>query len=208
MGNTEYKWCTKLVRQRFPGSQSNGSTTPVILGWFLINGSTGRKILIRWDRKWHRDWERWDFSWTGEAVSPSGMVLCSISSSSVPWWTMRGPLGGPPLASISRNCKCCSPSVFALLPVHPGTLVTGKFTTTWESPYFSDHIRFLTERFDSKLADVGNPLVEQLGRHLRWPSVDLRPLTRGKQDCQLPLFRLHWLRVSVIFISCKANARV
>jgi len=33
--------------------------------------------------------------------------------------------------------------------------------------YFSDHIRSLTERFDSKLADVGNPLVEQLGRHLR-----------------------------------------
>jgi hypothetical protein len=34
-------------------------------------------------------------------------------------------------------------------------------------PYFSDHIRSLTERFDSKLAGVGNPLVEQLGRHLR-----------------------------------------
>jgi hypothetical protein len=33
-------------------------------------------------------------------------------------------------------------------------------------PYFSDHIRSLTERFDSKLADVGNPLVGQLGRHL------------------------------------------
>ena len=29
-------------------------------------------------------------------------------------------------------------------------------------PYFSDHIRSLTERFDSKLAGVGNPLVEQL----------------------------------------------
>ena len=34
-------------------------------------------------------------------------------------------------------------------------------------PYFSDHIRSLPERFDPKLADVGNPLVEQLGRHLR-----------------------------------------
>jgi len=51
-------------------------------------------------------------------------------------------------------------------------------------PYFSDHIRYLTERFDSKLADVGNPLVEQLGRHLRWPSVDLRALIRGTQDRQ------------------------
>ena len=34
-------------------------------------------------------------------------------------------------------------------------------------PYFSDHIRSLTERFDSKLANVGNRLFEQLGRHLR-----------------------------------------
>ena len=34
-------------------------------------------------------------------------------------------------------------------------------------PYFSDHIRSLTERFDSKLADVRKPLVGQLGRLLR-----------------------------------------
>ena len=33
-------------------------------------------------------------------------------------------------------------------------------------PYFSDHIRSLTERFDSKFADLGTPLVAQLGRHL------------------------------------------
>jgi hypothetical protein len=29
-------------------------------------------------------------------------------------------------------------------------------------PYFYDHIRSLTERFDSKLSDVGNPVVEQI----------------------------------------------
>jgi hypothetical protein len=34
-------------------------------------------------------------------------------------------------------------------------------------PLFADHIRALTERFDSKLADVGNPLVRQLGSYLR-----------------------------------------
>ena len=33
-------------------------------------------------------------------------------------------------------------------------------------PLFADHIRVLTESFDSKLADVGNPLVRQLGRYL------------------------------------------
>ena len=31
-------------------------------------------------------------------------------------------------------------------------------------PLFADHIRALAESFDSKLADVGNPVVRQLGR--------------------------------------------
>jgi hypothetical protein len=34
-------------------------------------------------------------------------------------------------------------------------------------PFFSDHIRSLTERFDSKLASVGNPFVRQIVRYLR-----------------------------------------
>ena len=33
-------------------------------------------------------------------------------------------------------------------------------------PFFADHITSLTESFDSKLADTGNPLVRQLGRYL------------------------------------------
>jgi hypothetical protein len=33
-------------------------------------------------------------------------------------------------------------------------------------PLFADHIRALTASFDSKLVDVWNPLVRQLGRHL------------------------------------------
>jgi len=32
---------------------------------------------------------------------------------------------------------------------------------------FADHIRALTESFDSRLADMGKPLVRQLGRYLR-----------------------------------------
>jgi hypothetical protein len=38
-------------------------------------------------------------------------------------------------------------------------------------PLFADHIRSLTESFDSKLAGSGNPLVRQLGRYLTegWP---------------------------------------
>jgi len=34
-------------------------------------------------------------------------------------------------------------------------------------PFFADQIRALTESFDTKLADVGNPLVRQHGRYLR-----------------------------------------
>jgi hypothetical protein len=32
-------------------------------------------------------------------------------------------------------------------------------------PLFADHIRALTASFDSELADVGNPIVRQLGRY-------------------------------------------
>jgi len=38
-------------------------------------------------------------------------------------------------------------------------------------PFFADHIRALTESFDSMLADVENPLFRQLGRYLLWPRV-------------------------------------
>jgi hypothetical protein len=34
-------------------------------------------------------------------------------------------------------------------------------------PLFADHIRALTASFDSRLAEVGNPLVRHLGRYLR-----------------------------------------
>jgi hypothetical protein len=32
-------------------------------------------------------------------------------------------------------------------------------------PFFEEHIRALTESYDSRLAGVGNPLVQQLGRY-------------------------------------------
>jgi hypothetical protein len=37
------------------------------------------------------------------------------------------------------------------------------------TPFFADHIRALTESFDSKLADAGNLLVRELGRQLCRP---------------------------------------
>jgi hypothetical protein len=48
-------------------------------------------------------------------------------------------------------------------------------------PFFADHIRALTESFDSKLADAGNPLVRQLGRYLTvgWPKSPKAQANRG-----------------------------
>jgi hypothetical protein len=40
-------------------------------------------------------------------------------------------------------------------------------------PLFADHIRALNASYDSKLADVGNLPVRQLGRYLSRPRVDL-----------------------------------
>ena len=89
-------------------------------------------------------------------------------------------------------------------------------------PLFADHIRALTESFDSKVADVGNPLLRQLGRYLLWPRVD--PVawreSQGRQGTagramakstkriafgteQPSALRLPWLRFTVIFLSCK-----
>jgi len=61
-------------------------------------------------------------------------------------------------------------------------------------PYFSDHIRSLTERFDSKWADVGTAWQTFALTKCRTASPN-----KGKQDRQLPLFRLPWLRSSLIF---------
>jgi hypothetical protein len=39
-------------------------------------------------------------------------------------------------------------------------------------PFFANHIRALTASFDSKLADVLNPILRQRGRYLSRPKVD------------------------------------
>jgi hypothetical protein len=41
-----------------------------------------------------------------------------------------------------------------------------------EIPFFPVHIRALTESFDSKLANAGNPIVRQLRSHLCQPRAD------------------------------------
>ena len=53
-------------------------------------------------------------------------------------------------------------------------------------PLFADHVRALTATFDSRLADVGNPLLRQIGTYLRYrgltPSTDAKAKGgRGQQ---------------------------
>jgi hypothetical protein len=56
-------------------------------------------------------------------------------------------------------------------------------------PFFAEHIRALTESYDLKSAGVGNPLVQQLRRYLRWPRADPRRLARelrGLRSADMP----------------------
>jgi hypothetical protein len=46
---------------------------------------------------------------------------------------------------------------------------------------FADHIRALTESFDSNLAEAGNPLVRQIGRHLCRPRAEVTRVTEVKR---------------------------
>ena len=144
---------------------------------------------------------------------------------------MHAPHGGPLPVSMSGGYRCYNPSVFALLLVPPDRQVTGRYARirvfrslpTTSEPWQS---------FDSKLADVGNVLVWQLGRYLRWPRVgpiawrksqgqqgpagQSRPLPAMAKSTKWIAFgadqpsalRLPWQVLPWFFLICKANARV
>jgi hypothetical protein len=97
-------------------------------------------------------------------------------------------------------------------------------------PFFAEHTRALTDSYVSKLAGVGNPLVRQLGRYLRWPRADAscrmrklrdQPTSRGRmqnggqvdvETCSLFTSWAHFGHpdwgFTLIFLSRKVNARV
>ena len=66
-----------------------------------------------------------------------------------------------------RRLQMLQSRVFALLLVPLGTYVTGRYTKFWVFRCLPTTSRALTVGFGSKLDDVGNPLVRQLGRYLR-----------------------------------------
>ena len=65
-----------------------------------------------------------------------------------------------------KSFRCFNPNVFALLCA-PCYMSNTEINEDLGVPFFADHIIALTESFDTKLADAGNPLVRQLGRYLR-----------------------------------------
>jgi len=81
------------------------------------------------------------------------------------------PAWSPLPARISGGYRCYNPSVFASLLVPLGYVSNRHIHENLGVPLFADHIRALTKSFDSKLADVGKPLVRQLGRYLSLPRV-------------------------------------
>ena len=146
------------------------------------------------------------------------MEFCYISSLSEKLLTMRVLSGGSPIAPMSRKCWYF---VQVSSHCHHSTLVNcnRQIREDLGVPFFAIHFRFINERFNSKLADVGKPLVRQLSIYLCWRSVDpgLVKLPRGigieslvVASCRKVAmstewivsswnFRLHWLRVFSVF---------
>jgi hypothetical protein len=91
------------------------------------------------------------------AACESETVCCSTSSLSVLRRITLTRCGGPLPVSTSESYICYNVSVFALRLSHFNTLVTGKFIKIWRF-HFSPMTSEYKLSFDSKLADVGNPL--------------------------------------------------
>jgi hypothetical protein len=97
-----------------------------------------------------------------EVISPSRTESCYISSSSglcLPRVEVRCPLPSPEVTGITIQVS--SPRYGATWYVS-----NRQIHEDLGVPLFADHIRALSESFNSRLADVGNPPVRQLGRYL------------------------------------------
>jgi len=189
------------------GSRSTGSIPPAIFGWHLKHGLPDRFISIRWEVSGT------DSRSFGTSPKPEKWSLHQEWSPAVqaphrPMTDYACLIWSPTAyCCLSGKCRCFSPSVFALLTMQLVTLVTSK-------------------KFDSKLADVGNPLITQLGRYLRWSRDDPGPLKQGARNRQLvlatrkrrtcrhnesclqALFDYLDRIFPWFFLNCKANARV
>jgi len=66
-----------------------------------------------------------------------------------------------------RNLQVLQSKCLRLVTCAPCYVSNRQIHEDLDVPLFADHIRALIESFDSKLADVGNPLIQLIGRYLR-----------------------------------------
>jgi hypothetical protein len=133
----------------------------VSTGVTLIHGSPSQLISIRLERKQHKDCRCLDLSkqekWCLHQQRSSAVQGAHPTFDGLCVRHLEGhhlhPYQGIAGASVQVSLYCYQ--------------YTSKFTMILVVPLFTNHISSLTERFNSKLADVGNPLVTQLGRYLR-----------------------------------------
>jgi hypothetical protein len=102
------------------------------------------------------------------------MVFCCISSSSRPMIDCACPVSRSAARSHIKKLQVLQSKCFRIANNSPWYNGNKLIHDDLGVPYFSYHIRSLTERFDSKLADVGNPLVEQLGKRPRGSATHIR----------------------------------
>jgi hypothetical protein len=69
--------------------------------------------------------------------------------------------------NIVRRLQVLQSKCLRLVTGAPWYLTNRQIHEKLAVPLFADHIRALTASFDSRLTDVGKPLVRQLGRYLR-----------------------------------------
>ena len=101
---------------------------------------------------------------------PSGTEFCFTSISSapdglcLPRLEVRCPHTRQEAAGAKSKC-------LRLVTGAPWYLSNRQIHEDLGVPFLADHISALTASFDSGLADVGSPLVRQVGRYLLWSSV-------------------------------------
>jgi hypothetical protein len=133
---------------------------PVLLFWEpIVWVETARYLGVTVDKRltWLEEkppggWGCCVLSWTGGATFPSGTVFCCAGSSFVPWWTMRAPCGVSLQEATVGSCRC-----FKCLRIAIGAswyINNRKLHEDLGLPFYADHIRALTESFDSELADA------------------------------------------------------
>jgi len=66
-----------------------------------------------------------------------------------------------------RKLQVLQSMCLRIATIHLGAMVNRQIHDDLGVPYFTDYMGSVTQRFDSKVADVRNPIVTQLGSHLR-----------------------------------------